>query len=315
VKAFPPEVARDALGRWPSGAAAAGDTLARIATSGNDVWRFDAPVGTPGGPAPRILRLTDRAWRTPEENAAECAFLVHAAATGAHVNEPVPSTRGALVEELPAVHASASVFTWADGDFIARDDPRADATFYRAWGGALAALHDAAATYDGPARWEWKDEGLLAGADGLLPAGDAAIRDRRDELYARLEALPRTRATFGPIHADFAPQNFRYREGRVTAFDFGNLCRHWFVQDLVVSFSTLRRDPARDRLRDAILAGYRAVRPLDDAAWAERDTFLRLRVLYVYLSRLARFGPVPSAEERAVLADLRGLVLARVSWP
>jgi Ser/Thr protein kinase RdoA (MazF antagonist) len=212
--------------------------------------------------------------------------------------------------------ASASVFTWADGDHVTRDHPRWNEAFFREWGRALAVLHEAATSWDGGDRWDWPDEGLWREADRRLPAGDEAIRAQRDELYARLATLPRTRSYYGLIHADFGPQNFRYgQDGRITAFDFGNLCTHWFANDLVIALSTLRREPARDRLRAWLLAGYESVRPLDAAAWAEKDTLLRLRVLYVYLSRLKWFSPVPTAEQRGTLAQLRALVLERVSWP
>ena len=307
MKAYPPEAAQRALKLWAVDANAP-RTLERVATSGNDVWRFDHDG------RPFILRLTHDQWRTPAQNAAECAFLEHASARGASVARPLPSRDGRLVETLD--DASASVFTWAVGDLVARDSPRWNEAFFHEWGRALAVLHEAASSYAGPPRWDWADEGLLKDADRTLPSGDGAIRAQRDELYERLAALPRARASYGLIHADFGPQNFRYgTDGRITAFDFGNLCTHWFVNDIVISLSTLRRDPMRDRLRAWLLAGYESVRPLDPPSWAERDTLLRLRVLYVYLSRLVLFGPVPTAEERGTLAQLRGLVLERVSWP
>jgi len=307
VKAFAPDVAARALALWHGGEVAR-RTLSRLATSGNDVWRFDHDG------RPFILRLTHDRWRTPLENAAECAFLEHAFARGALVARPIPARSGALVEMLE--DASASVFTWADGDHVTRDSPRWNEAFFREWGRALAVLHEAATTYDGPPRWHWPDEGLLKDADRILPPGDDAIRRQRDELYALLAALPRTRSSYGLIHADFGPQNFRYgADGRITAFDFGNLCTHWFVNDLVISLSTLRRDPQRDRLRSWMLAGYESVRPLDPGPWAERDTLLQLRVLYVYLSRLILFGEAPTAEQRGTLAQLRASVLERVSWP
>lgn len=53
---------------------------------------------------------------------------------------------------------------------------------------------------------------------------------------------------------------------------------------------------------------------IDEDIWAERSWFLRLRVRYVYLSRLEKFGPNPSAEERATLEILRVLVAQRLAW-
>lgn len=42
--------------------------------------------------------------------------------------------------------------------------------------------------------------------------------------------------------------------------------------------------------------------------------FLRLRVLYVYLSRLQSFGQEPNPEQRATLDQLRDLVVKGVGW-
>ena len=91
-------------------------------------------------------------------------------------------------------------------------------------------------------------------------------------------------------------------------FDFGNCCHHWFVSDVVISLSTLRRLPERDQYRDWLLTGYRRVRPLEGPAWEARAWFMRLRVLYVYLSRLRKFGRQPTPEERQTLEVLRALV-------
>jgi Ser/Thr protein kinase RdoA (MazF antagonist) len=301
VKAFAPELAARALARWHGGEAA---SLERIATAGNDVWRFLSDG------QPFILRLTHVQWRTPSENDAECAFLEHVHARGALVSRPLPSLSGKWVETLDA--ASASVFTWASGD----DAPARTEPFLREWGRSLAVLHEASSSYEGPARWDWPEERLFAEADRILPAADSDIRAQRDELYAELAALPLTRETYGHIHADFGPQNFRVGpDRRITAFDFGNLCRHWFACDVIIALSTLRREPQRDTLRRWLLAGYESVRPLDAEAWAMKDTLLRLRILYVYLSRLEWFGPDPSPERRATIAQLRALVLERVSWP
>lgn len=301
MKAFALELAARALARWHGGEAA---SLERIATAGNDVWRFTAS-GTPF-----ILRLTHDAWRTPSLNEAECAFLEHVHACGALVARPVPSLAGLLVETLD--DASASVFTWAFGD----DDPARDEPFLFEWGRSLAMLHRASESYDGPARWDWPEEGLFADSDRILPPEDDAIRAERDALYSALASLPKTRANYGHIHADYGPQNFRVGDdGRITAFDFGNLCRHWYAYDVVIALSTLRRDPRRDTLRAWLLAGYTSVRPLDAEAWAMKDTLLQLRILYVYLSRLEWFGPDPTTERRATIASLRSLVRERVSWP
>src|SRR5688572_7992623 len=235
----------------------------------------------------------------------------HLADRGARVVTPVEALDGArtvLVDGLVA-----SVVTWAPGETVASGG----AAFDRAWGAALATIHQASAGYAGPARWEWHEESWLADADRLLPRDDRAARDEWARLRQRLDDLPRTEAGYGTIHGDHGPQNFRYDRatGAVTTFDFANACRHWFAMDVTVALSTLRRDPARERRRADLLAGYRSVRALEPATWAAWPELLQLRVLYVYLARLFEYGPSPDAGQAATLASLRALVAQRVTWP
>ncbi len=304
MRGFGREVATRALAAWdltPS-------DLIHLQTSGNDVWRFR------DGDAPRILRLTDPAHRPSAANAAEMAFVRHLAREGVAVSEPLPSRSGALVETVG--ECSASVLTWAPGEIVGPETQHWNEAFFRAWGGALAAIHAAARGYAGPARWDWEDEDLIRRADSLLPADDPAPRRELARVREALADLPRSPASWGMTHADHGPQNFHYAPATgVTSFDFGNCCRHWYAMDVTIALSTLRRQPDRDRLRDWLLAGYRARLPLDAAAWAHFPWLLRLRVLYVYLSRLAHFGPAPDAGQRLALARLRALVAEPVTWP
>ncbi len=296
-------VARAALARW------GGDpsTLRHVATSGNAVYRFRE------GATPRILRLTDPEHRTAEQNHAEMEFLLHLRACGVRANAPVPSASGKRVERLEG--CSACVLSWAPGVRVEPASEHWNEGFFKEWGRSLGRIHSAARSYRGPSRWEWTDEGLLAHARRLIPADDAIARVELEDVLARLLALPRRADNYGMNHADFAPQNFNYDPAAgITGFDFGNCCAHWFVSDLVISLSTLRRQSERERYRAWLLAGYREAMAIDDEIWVERSWFLRLRVLYVYLSRLAKFGSNPTAEQRATLDMLRGLVAERLTW-
>jgi Ser/Thr protein kinase RdoA (MazF antagonist) len=303
VKHFGIDVARNALERWRG----APETLEHVATSGNDVYRFRA------GGEPRILRITDRAYRTFPAQHAEMAFLRHLEDRGVRVAAPIPSKRGQLLETFD--DHSACVLSWAPGVRVDPGSPDWDLPFFRAWGRSLAAIHRAAQSYRGPDRWEWWEEGLIADADRLIPESAEDIRADLALVIAHLRALPRDRETYGMTHADFGPQNFHYDRVRgITSFDFGNCCHHWFISDLVISLSTLRRQPDRDRLRDEILDGYRETLALPEI-WAERRWLLRLRVHYVYLSRLEAFGSRPTPEQSQTLATLREWVRAPIDWP
>ena len=79
--------------------------------------------------------------------------------------------------------------------------------------------------------------------------------------------------------------------------------------------TTLARLPDRDARRADFLEGYRAIRSLEAESAAAAPEFLKLRLLYVYLSRLDMFGPDPDEQERETLTRLRGLALDGLGWP
>jgi Ser/Thr protein kinase RdoA (MazF antagonist) len=300
----PPGAAARALAHWPADPG----SLAHVATSGNAVYRF-----TRDG-VPHILRLTHPAHRSAAETEAELAFLEHLRASGVRANVPVASRSGRRVEIVDGV--SACVLTWVPGLAVAPDSEHWNETFFREWGASLARIHAAARTYRGLPRWDWRDEGLIADADDLFPEDDTPVRAEFARVMRALEEVPRSRATYGMIHADFAPANFQYVPGEgIHAFDFGNCCTHWFASDLAISLSVLRRRPDRDRLREWLLAGYRDAGPPDAAAPGPLELLIQLRILYVLLSRLRGFGPHPNEAQRATLETLRTAVLERFAWP
>lgn len=303
-----PEVARQALDLWP----VAGAELTHIGTSGNASYRVDGAAGT----GPWILRLTDPAHRTHEQCQAEMAFLSHLARSVVRVSVPLPSRAGHLVEAVGEL--SASLLSWAPGEVVGPGTPAWNEAFFREWGRSLGEIHAAAQTYDGPPRWEWHEENLIAEADRFLPADDLFARQELERLLGRLAKLPRTPESYGMTHADFGPQNFHYDPAvGITSFDFGNCCRHWFLSDLAISFTTLRREPEGDRLRRWIVEGYCERMEIHPAVWGELDTLVQLRVLYVYLSRLEAFGATDDDEQKSTLQSMRGLVASRLQfdWP
>lgn len=303
MKHFGPEVAKRALERWGGEEV----SLRHVATSGNATYRFRH------GGDDRILRLTDPAHRSAAHNQAEMAFLLHLGREGVAACAPVPSGSGALVESLE--ECSACVLSWAPGTKVEPDSEFWDDAFFREWGRHLARIHRAARGYTGPARWPWWQEGLIAEAERWIPAGDTCSRAELRRVREVLEALPRTADNYGMTHADFAPQNFHYDRARgITSFDYGNCCDHWFVSDLAISLSTLRRRPERERYRAWILEGYEEVLMPDPIVMEHLSTFLQLRVLYVYLSRLCAFGGAPEPAQVEILRTLRSAVAERIEW-
>ncbi|MBK8229696.1 MAG: phosphotransferase [Candidatus Eisenbacteria bacterium] len=295
--------ANEALRRWLTHV----DQCVHVATSGNSVYHVVS------GGERYALRLTDPEHRTGPENEAETEFIRHLVAQALPVASPVASRAGRFVEEVEGV--SASLFGWIDGEEVDWTGPHWQAGFFRAWGRALGAIHRASIGYRGAPRWEWQDERLLGQAEALIPEDDLVSRAELALTMRELAPLPRTEQEYGMIHADFAPLNFRFSPpDRIMAFDFGNCCRHWFVQDIAISLLFFRRDAGREGFATAFLAGYQEARPIPAETWRGLGSLMRLRILYVYLSRLKKFGPSPAPTERAILSNLRLAVAERFAW-
>lgn len=291
-------------------------TIEHISDSGNSVYLFLSNGER------FILRLTSPTYRTREELEAEIEFLLHLDACSVKIGKPLRSREGGFVEDaqLDDMRMLASAFTFAPGIRVMPDSEHWNEDFFREWGATLGRIHRAASSFSPETtarRWHWREEGFIALAPQLIPAEDTASHRELETVLLRLDELPVNTDTFGIIHADFAPQNFNYDPAPgITTFDFGNCCYHWYLSDIAISLSTIRRRPAevRDMYRTWIIEGYREHYPIDDELLANISWLIRLRILYVYLSRLALFGHDPTPEEQETLRWMRNEVHAGFEW-
>lgn len=297
------EFAAAAVRHWCGDSA----TLEHISDSGNSVYRF-----TREGER-LILRLTDPNYRSKSWNLAELDYLLQLHAHDVAVGLPVASASGRLIEDVSADRESwmASVFTYAPGEMVDSSSPYWNEAFFHEWGRTLARMHRVSSTYvpdPEHRRWHWHEEDLVANAVRYIPADDTVSLREFDYLAGSLRRLPVDPRTYGLTHADLGAQNFHFSpQHGITVFDFGNCCYHWYVSDIAIALSTLRRNTPEQRAiyRAWILAGYEEIFPLDPVVWEHLDTFIRWRVLYVYLDRLERFGPTPTPEQRQIVDSLR----------
>lgn len=258
-----------------------------------------------------VLKLTDRTFRRATQVAAECEFVSYLHVRRVNVASPLLTFDGEWVAETDNFVASACKYI--DGE---RPEP-AGQEMLTAWGRALAQIHEVAATYDPDPDFRpmaWMEEPWIKRAMTLFPAGE--LRPRKEFMDTRgyIDSLPATPENFGPIHGDHGPQNFRYDSARVTSFDFGNCCYHFYVYDLAVALSTFRRHDNREAMKQWLLEGYREVRALLEDSGYQLNWFLRFRVVYVYLSRLFLFGPNPRPEQQQTLTAMRARVEERKGW-
>lgn len=304
------ELAEAAASLWNA------SVVRHIANSGNSVWLAER------NGEPLIVRLTDPAYRSFAECRGELAYVEHLHGCGVQVASCLPSEGGNLIETVwgnaEGMEMLASVFTYAPGEYVNSSSPEWNDQLFIEWGRTLGKIHAASQTFNPvpeERRWLWKDELFLARARDLIPPDDTESIRELDRLFEWFDRLPQTVENFGMTHGDFGPQNFNYHpQNGITAFDFGNCCYHWYLSDIAVGLTLIRRYEERDRYRDCLLAGYREHFPLDPNLFAHVEWFLRLRRLYVYLSRLMAFSTTPTEEERKLLDFFRGNVHHPVAW-
>jgi Ser/Thr protein kinase RdoA (MazF antagonist) len=66
---------------------------------------------------------------------------------------------------------------------------------------------------------------------------------------------------FGLVHGDLHQENYLFHRGRVRAIGFDGCGFGHYAYDLAVTIGELAHLPQRDELREALLDGYRSVRP------------------------------------------------------
>jgi Ser/Thr protein kinase RdoA (MazF antagonist) len=265
--------------------------------------------------ATHFLRLTSRSFRTADDTTDELSFLHHLCSHGVRVAMPVPSIHGENVEKVGDY--LATLFRRAPGLRLTPEARLWNRAFFREWGRTLALQHQAARTFCIPTsgwRRDWRREPVLVEGLKYIRANDKQLACCVDAIFAELALQGDTFGEAGTIHADFAPQNFRYDpELGITAFDFDNCCRHWFVYDIAVSLSVLRLRPEREQLVQWISEGYRDLRLFPGDPGSLR-LLLRLRLLYVYCDRLYSFGVAPGPDQSKLLGVFRDRVILGDVW-
>lgn len=266
------------------------------------------------GKSQEILRLTDAAFRTYSEIEGELEYLNYLKKLSISCCYPVVSDDGKLLvsRKWENTEFICSSLSFATGIYIDESSPYWKMDFFREWRRNLASIHSASKSYNSPNQklWEWDQEILFKKADVLLPKDDLISRNELNELFKILSHLPKTNNNYGIIHADHAPPNFRYNPTscKITAFDFGNSCYHWYLADLANSLSTIQLKKDRDLIKNGILEGYSETEILPKDYEEQIGFFLRLRVLYVYLDRLYSFGQNPNTEQKKTLDILKNRV-------
>ncbi|MCW3063675.1 MAG: Homoserine kinase [Solirubrobacterales bacterium] len=267
---------------------AATATLCNV--SENHTYRVEDPESGSG----YALRVHRPGYRTSRQIDSELEWIDALRADGAvDTCVAVPGADGARVVEVRVDDRAARnvvLFEWLPG--VAPDPEGADAVAgFRTLGAISARMHAHARAWPRPPGFDrpaWDYERTLGprGHRGAWQAGlgigreELAVLERLDATIARrLEAYGRPRDRFGLVHADIRLANLLVDGEHVRVIDFDDCGFGWFMYDFATTVSFMEDHPRVPELRDAWLAGYRSVAPLDAADEAELDTLVMLRRL------------------------------------
>lgn len=268
---------RDVLTRWN----VEGATLDLIKHRENAVFRVETDE------LKAALRLHRYGYHTDDELRSELQWMQALSDAGVMVPNVIPAASGELfvdysADGLPGV-LQIDLFEWIDGEQLGSveggvaDAAQVEAT-YQALGELAARVHNQAVSWQLPqgfVRHAWDAEGLAGehpfwGQFWKLDAASKAEADLllrgRDRVFAELSCLPKSPSNYSMIHADFAPENVMVDDDDVRLIDFDDAGFGWHMFELATSLYFIQGEPYFDQAQDALIAGYRKHRPLNDEA-------------------------------------------------
>ncbi|WP_137681268.1 phosphotransferase enzyme family protein [Aurantiacibacter suaedae] len=229
----------------------------------------------------------------------EVAWMEALERQGLPVPQVISNTKGELITlaSAPAVPEvrRADLLCWVDGVPLSQLEDegslptRERAALYRLLGGLMAQLHQHGAEWATPSDFErhnWYTDALV-GADPIwgrfweLPDLDQEQRQMmlgaREEGARALAKHPRNGDNSGLIHADLIADNVMVAGDRLQPIDFDDAGHGWHMFDIATTLYFHHRQPDFQDLRDALIAGYREVRPLPQSEVDALPLFMMLR--------------------------------------
>ncbi|MEC1600798.1 MULTISPECIES: phosphotransferase enzyme family protein [Bacillus] len=268
---------------------------------------------------PYILKVTHTIRRSADYMMGEMEWLRHLDEGGLSVAKPISSLNGTEIEEVPDGNGGAFLlraYEKAPGHKV--DESDWNETLFFELGRYTGKMHSLTKSYKlkNPAfkRQEWDEEEQLM-LRKYVPEDQTQVFQQADELMNELRQLPKSRDSYGLVHADLHHGNFNWDQGKITTFDFDDIGYNWFVNDISILLYNVLWYPVVPYENKAVFTeefmthfmnGYREENNLD-ASWLKRiPDFLRLRHMLIYglLHQMFDLNSI-GTEEKEMLAGFR----------
>ena len=242
------------------------------------------------------LRLTTPLRRKREEIKEEIEWIEFLAQSGINVPQILLTHQGDKMVSLKegTQEYEGVVFLEMKGKHPSIAEAK-EPQFLRALGAVIAKMHQASTLYEKQhqkaCREEWfAERGLRHALEAARHSETRTLRSQLEEMVLWMKQLPRTKETYGLIHADLGAPNLFIRDDQsIGVIDFDDCCHHWFVFDLaIVIYSMASRlghetpSPKEEMWLEELLQGYHAVRDLTDEEIAWIPKFIHFACLRLY---------------------------------
>ncbi|MFA7297781.1 MAG: phosphotransferase [Dehalococcoidia bacterium] len=291
--------ARRAVMHWDFDGAA----LQLMTLSENVVFRVESAGG-----AAYALRLHRPGYNSLAELNSERVWTAALLDADIDVARAVPTARGewyATVTMPDGTARHAGMLEWVDGELLSHTiarttDVRRVVGYFEQLGRYAARIHNQSSRWRPPAGFErraWNTEGLIGerplwgrfwDVPELRPDERDVLLRARDAIRCDLDALGTDDACYSLIHADMHPHNVIVAGDRLGAIDFDDAGFGWHLYELAVALQSARGASYGGAATAALVAGYRAERPLAEEHVLMLPTFALIRSLVIVGWRSAR---------------------------
>lgn len=268
--------------------------LTLVSRSENIVFKVELK-----SPPHYALRLHRPGYNTLNELRAESTWTDALNDAGIRVPRNRPTAAKERYAEIQLTgteqRLQVGMIEWVDGASLASLIEAADDSrrleYFQQLGGVIAQAHNQAATWSSPqgfARRRWDADGLMGSdplwgkfwlAPQLSPAQVELLTETRIRIHGTLTDYGEPDAEFSLIHADLHPYNLLVDGAGIHIIDFDDCGYSWHSYDIAVALYNYREHPQFADIRDELVAGYRALRPLSDASCDQLSLFFLIRSL------------------------------------
>lgn len=283
----------------------------------NGVFKVFMPNGDPA-----VIRVHRAGYHSDAELNSELQWMRALADAGIAAPVVYPTLAGEdfIVFKIDAVPEprQVDVLSWINGEAFGSLDGGLDkaiarpAAEFAALGRLAARMHNHSAGWSPPAgftRHAWHVDGLTGEQpfwgrfwelELLTPGQKKLMLVARDAARKDLIAFGQDPEVYGLIHADLLPDNVLVDGASVKPIDFDDAGYGWHLFDLSTITMYFIGHERFEMARDAVVAGYREVRALDDEALSHMPLFYLVRG-FTYLGWIHTRSETDTAKEIAPL--------------